>query len=174
MKVRNMTQSAMTGTIAPDFALPASTGKTISLAEYRGRLVVLFFYPKDMTPTCTQEACLFRDFLEPFQENGATVLGISPDPVRRHETFAAKHSLTYPLLSDEDLAVCKKYGVWKLKKRFGREYMGVERSTFLIDRQGRIAREWRDVRLKGHIEEVLEAVRQINKPKAAAGQTQPE
>lgn len=147
------------GEPAPDFTLPASTGKSISLGQFAGKKVVLFFYPQDNTPTCTTEACAFRDGIGRFRRHGAVVLGISPDPVKKHLQFAEKYGLPYPLLSDEDLTICRLYDVWKLKKLYGREYMGVVRSTFLIDREGRLAQEWRNVKVKGHVDAVLEAVK---------------
>lgn len=149
------------GELAPDFALPASTGKTIKLSQFVGKKVVLFFYPQDMTPTCTAEACEFRDSIGRFRRSGAVVLGISPDPVKEHHKFAEKYELPYPLLSDETLHVCQLYDVWKLKKLYGREYMGVQRSTFLIDRDGMLVKEWRNVRIKGHIDAVLAAVKAL-------------
>jgi peroxiredoxin Q/BCP len=149
------------GEPAPDFTLPASTGKSVSLGQFAGKKVVLFFYPQDNTPTCTTEACAFRDGIGRFRRHGAVVLGISPDPFKRHLQFAEKYGLPYPLLSDEDLTVCRLYDVWKLKKLYGREYMGVVRSTFLIDREGRLAQEWRNVKVKGHVEAVLEAVKEL-------------
>lgn len=149
------------GQPAPDFTLPASTGKRITLSGYLGKKVVLFFYPQDMTPTCTAEACDFRDGIGRFRRNGTVVLGISPDPLKQHAKFAETYELPYPLLSDEELQVCNLYDVWKLKKLYGREYMGVQRSTFLIDREGRLAGEWRNVRLKGHVEAVLAAAKEL-------------
>lgn len=144
---------------APDFTLPAVDGKRFKLSAHSGKLVVLFFYPKAMTPACTQEACDFRDGLSRFRRHGAVVAGISPDPVQRLEKFAETQELPYPLLSDENLEVSKLYGVWGLKKLYGREYMGIVRSTFLIGRDGKLMREWKVTRVKGHAEEVLEAVR---------------
>ncbi|TNJ56032.1 thioredoxin-dependent thiol peroxidase [Paenibacillus hemerocallicola] len=149
------------GNPAPDFALPASTGKKVKLSQFAGKKVVLFFYPQDLTPTCTAEACDFRDGIGRFRRNGAVVLGISPDPVKQHNKFAEQYELPYPLLSDEELQVCKLYDVWKLKKLYGREYMGVQRSTFLIDRDGRLVQEWRNVRIKGHVDAVLAAVKAL-------------
>ncbi|WP_420799788.1 thioredoxin-dependent thiol peroxidase [Paenibacillus mesophilus] len=149
------------GNPAPDFTLPASTGKKVKLSQFAGKKVVLFFYPQDMTPTCTAEACDFRDGIGRFRRNGAVVLGISPDPVKLHHKFAEQYELPYPLLSDEELHVCKLYDVWKLKKLYGREYMGVQRSTFLIDRDGLLAKEWRNIRIKGHVDAVLAAVKAL-------------
>ncbi len=146
------------GRKAPDFTLPTGDGGTFKLSEQKGKKVILYFYPQDQTPTCTQQACEFRDFHAKFAELGAIVVGVSPDPPKSHAKFAEKQSLPFPLLSDESLKVCKKYGVWQLKKLYGREYMGVERSTFLIDEKGKLVREWRKVRLKNHIESILEAL----------------
>lgn len=156
------------GQKAPDFALPASTGKTIRLSQFLGKKVVLFFYPQDLTPTCTAEACEFRDGIGKFRRNGAVVLGISPDPVQKHLKFIGEYELPYPLLADEELHVCGLYDVWKLKKLYGREYMGVQRSTFLIDREGVLAREWRNVRIKGHVDAVLAAVKALDEGKNEA------
>jgi len=144
------------GRPVPDFALPASDGTVMRLSDFRGKPVVLYFYPKDMTPTCTQESCDFRDFHPEFKKRGAVVLGISPDSVRSHGKFIARHELPFLLLADEDHRVCEMFGVWKLKKLYGREYMGVERSTFLIGADGRLAAEWRKVRVKNHVQQVLE------------------
>ncbi|WNC15897.1 thioredoxin-dependent thiol peroxidase [Brevibacillus brevis] len=144
-----------TGQAAPDFTLQASNDQTISLSSYRGKNVVLYFYPKDMTPGCTTEACDFRDYHPRFAELDTVVFGISPDEVKSHDKFAAKHELPFPLLADPDHQVAEAYGVWVLKKMYGREYMGIERSTFVIDKQGNIAKEWRKVKVKGHVQEVL-------------------
>jgi len=146
------------GAQAPDFTLPAGDGTTFTLSEQRGKKVVLFFYPKDQTPTCTQEACDYRDAFGEFTARGAVVAGISPDSPKSHVRFAEKQSLPYLLLSDEEKKVCEMYGVWVLKKMYGREYMGVERSTFLIGEDGTLLREWRKVRVKGHVAEVLDAL----------------
>lgn len=143
------------GDKAPDFVLAADDGRQVSLADFQGRKVVLYFYPKDMTPTCTEQACQFRDRREAFRRLGAEVVGISPDPPERHARFREKHGLSFLLLSDPDHAVAERYGVWQRKKTFGREYMGIVRSTFLLDEQGVIAAIWRDVRLKGHLDAVL-------------------
>lgn len=145
---------------APDFTLPASNGEHVALSQFRGKYVVLYFYPKDMTPGCTTEACEFRDHYEAFNELGAVVVGISPDSLERHNKFIEKHSLPFLLLSDEKQDVAKAYNVWKLKKNFGKEYMGIERSTFLIDPNGHIVKEWRKVKVNGHVEEVLDALKQ--------------
>ncbi|MDF2724273.1 MAG: thioredoxin-dependent thiol peroxidase [Paenibacillus sp.] len=149
------------GEKAPEFALPSTRGGIVKLSSLLGKKIVIFFYPQDMTPTCTAEACDFRDGIGKFRRHGAVVLGISPDPVQRHHQFAEKYELPYALLSDEQLEVCKLYDVWKLKKLYGREYMGVQRSTFLIDQEGRLAQQWRNVRIKGHVEAVLAAVKAL-------------
>ncbi|WP_168121621.1 thioredoxin-dependent thiol peroxidase [Paenibacillus sp. HB172176] len=149
------------GKKAPKFKLPASNGEPLSLMELRGQKVVLFFYPKDMTPTCTQEACDMRDAYEQFKDCNTVVLGISIDAIKAHLNFIEKKQLPYLLLSDENHKVCEQYGVWQLKKLYGREYMGIVRSTFLIDEKGNLAREWRKVKVKGHAQEVLEAAKAL-------------
>ncbi len=149
------------GDVAPDFSLPSDTGETVRLSDLRGRKVVLYFYPKDLTPGCSQEAQDFSALLGEFEATDTVVFGISRDPVARHARFREKLGLTVPLLSDEDGSVCNAYGVWKEKKNYGRTYWGIERSTFLIDREGRIARIWRRVRVKGHAAAVLEAARAL-------------
>jgi thioredoxin-dependent peroxiredoxin len=138
------------GDQAPDFRLPSDDDSTIGLSDFRGRKVVLFFYPKDDTPGCTTEACEFRDELPAFEEKGAAVLGISPDPVDSHRRFRDKHGLNFPLLADEGHRVADSYGVWKEKSMYGRKYWGVERTTFLIDAEGKVERVWRRVRPAGH------------------------
>lgn len=138
------------GGIVPDFILPASNGKQVSLSDFRGKKVVLYFYPKDMTPGCTTEACDFRDYFTRLADLGAVVLGISNDPIKSHEKFIDKYELPFLLLSDEDRQVCELFDVWKLKKLFGREYMGIVRSTFLIDEEGKLIQEWREVKVVGH------------------------
>lgn len=155
-----MTQLAI-GELAPDFTLPASTGKNISLSDFRGRKIVLYFYPKDNTPTCTTESCDFRDYNGKFARAKAKVIGISPDEVKSHLKFIDKYELPFPLLADTEHKVCEQYGVWQEKSMYGRKYMGVVRSTFLIDEEGKLVREWRSVKVKGHVEEVLEAVKEI-------------
>jgi len=150
------------GMKAPDFTLPASNGQTISLHELQGKHVVLYFYPKDATPGCTTEACDFRDFHPDFQKLDTIVLGVSPDDVKSHDKFTAKHELPFPLLADVDHEVAEQYGVWVLKKMYGREYMGIERSTFLIDKEGTIVRVWKKVKVAGHVQEVLQAVKELS------------
>ncbi|MBR8660068.1 MULTISPECIES: thioredoxin-dependent thiol peroxidase [Bacillales] len=149
------------GQAAPDFTLQANGNRTISLRDFRGQYVVLYFYPKDMTPGCTTEACDFRDYHPKFAELNTVVLGISPDDVKSHDKFVAKHELPFPLLADPDHQVAEAYGVWVLKKMYGREYMGIERSTFLIDPEGTIVKVWPKVKVKGHVEEVLQTIEQL-------------
>lgn len=147
--------------LAPDFTLPASNGSSISLHDYIGKKVVIYFYPQDNTPTCTQESCDFRDYNGKFAELGVEVIGISPDELNAHHKFIAKYELPFLLLSDSDHQVAEKYGVWALKKLYGREYMGIIRSTFLIDEEGYIVKEWSKVRIKNHVQLVLDAVVEV-------------
>ena len=148
------------GQMAPDFELPASNGEKVKLSDFRGKNVVLYFYPKDMTPGCTTEACDFRDHYESFAGLNAVILGVSPDPVDRHKKFIEKHDLPFLLLADEDHQVAEAYEVWKPKKMFGKEYMGIERSTFLIDGKGELVKAWRKVKVKGHVEEALRYIKE--------------
>jgi peroxiredoxin Q/BCP len=141
-----------TGDPAPDFTLPADDGATVRLSDLRGQRVVLYFYPKDDTSGCTKQACELRDDLPRFREANAVVLGVSPDPVASHVKFKRKYDLNFPLLADEDHAVAEAYGVWKEKSMYGRKYMGIERSTFVIDAEGRIDQAWRKVEPRGHSE----------------------
>ncbi len=150
---------------APDFALPATDGSTVRLSELRGKKVVLYFYPKDDTPGCTKEACSFRDNLGVLQDMGVVVLGVSPDSVDSHQKFAQKYGLTFPLLADEGAQVATLYGVWKEKKQYGRTYMGIERTTFLIDENGFVRRVFPKVKVEGHVEEVIEAIRSLEAQK---------
>ena len=147
--------------IAPDFTLPRDGGGQITLSEQRGNAVVLFFYPRDDTPGCTKESIGFSEQLQAFADAGAHVFGISRDSVAKHDKFVAKHGLTTPLLSDDGSSACEDYGVWVEKNMYGRKSMGIERSTFLIDAEGRIARIWRKVKVPGHVDEVLEAARAL-------------
>jgi thioredoxin-dependent peroxiredoxin len=144
--------------LAPDFRLDADDGSTVQLSTLRGRKVVLFFYPRANTPGCTIEACEFRDRLPDFDTRDAVVFGISTDPVKDLAKFRDDFGLTYRLLSDPDNSVAEAYGVWKEKMNFGQTYMGVERSTFVIDENGRIAKEFRKVDPEGHAEEVLAVI----------------
>lgn len=149
------------GALAPQFSLPRDGGGNVSLAELAGKIVVLYAYPKDDTSGCTTEALDFTALADDFAEAGAVIVGLSPDPVKAHDKFIAKHDLGIILASDEEKAVLEAYRVWKEKSMYGRTYMGVERSTFIIDRDGKIARVWRKVRVKGHAHTVLEAVRSL-------------
>jgi peroxiredoxin Q/BCP len=146
------------GKKVPDFKLPASNGETVSLSDYKGKKVVLYFYPKDLTPGCTTEACDFRDHFEDLNSINAVVLGVSPDPLAKHAKFIEKHQLPFLLLSDEDHHVAEEYDVWKLKKNFGKEYMGIERTTFLIDEDGKLENVWRKVKVKNHVNEVKQFI----------------
>ncbi|SDM54028.1 thioredoxin-dependent thiol peroxidase [Bacillus sp. OK048] len=148
------------GKQAPDFTLQAHNGETIKLSSLKGTTIVLYFYPKDMTPGCTTEACDFRDQVVQFTEVDAVILGISPDPVDRHQKFAEKYGLPFLLLADPEHQVAEEYGVWKLKKNFGKEYMGIERSTFIIDKTGTLVKEWRKVKVKGHVEDALTYIKE--------------
>ena len=149
------------GDMAPDFSLPRDGGGSVSLAEMRGSPVVLYFYPKDDTSGCTTEALAFSALADEFAKAGAKVIGLSPDPVKSHDKFVAKHGLSVILASDEDKTALSAYGVWKEKSMYGRTYMGVERSTFLIDRDGRVAAVWRKVKVAEHAEAVLKAARAL-------------
>lgn len=149
------------GQQVPDFRLPASEGGEVALSDFKGKKVVIFFYPKDMTPGCTTEACDFRDAYSAFKDENAVVLGISPDSLQSHDKFIAKHDLPFVLLSDENHEVAEMFGVWKKKNMFGKEFFGIERSTFVIDETGKLEREWRKVKVKGHVDEVLQAVKSL-------------
>jgi peroxiredoxin Q/BCP len=144
---------------APEFSLKDDTGKTVSLSDFRGRPVILYFYPKDDTPGCTTEACAFRDDYSAYQEAGALILGVSPDSVKSHVKFKEKFGLPFPLLADEDHKVCELYGAWGPKKFMGREYDGVLRTTFIIDAEGNIARVFENVKPAGHSAEILAALK---------------
>jgi peroxiredoxin Q/BCP len=146
------------GDKAPDFELPADGGDVLSLKALKGKMVVLYFYPKDDTPGCTMEAQAFRDRIKDFKKMGAVVVGVSKDSVKRHDNFKAKHKLPFALVSDTEGALCGAYGVWVKKKLYGRAYMGIERATFLIDGKGVIREAWRNVKVKGHVDAVLDAV----------------
>lgn len=145
------------GDIAPDFEVPRDGGGRVRLSDFRGKPVVVYFYPKDDTEGCTKEAIAFSENVEDFRALGVEILGISPDGARSHDKFRDKHGLTIILGADEEKNVINTYGVWGEKKMYGRTFMGVERSTFLIDRNGRIARIWRGVKVRGHVDEVLAA-----------------
>tara|TARA_R110000787_G_scaffold194164_1_gene305779 strand:- start:711 stop:1172 length:462 start_codon:yes stop_codon:yes gene_type:complete len=146
---------------APDFTLPMTGGGDVTLSALEGAPVVLFFYPRDDTPGCTKEAIGFSADLDAFEAAGTKVFGISRDPMAKHDKFTAKHDLTVPLLSDEDGSVTEDYGVWVEKNMYGKKSMGIERATYLIGADGTIARIWRKVKVPGHVEEVLDAVRAL-------------
>lgn len=146
------------GQQAPDFTLENQDGVKRSLQDFKGKNIVLYFYPKDMTPGCTTEACDFRDHNEKFVDADTVVIGISPDPIEKHQKFIEKHGLPFELLADVDHEAAKAFGVWKLKKMFGKEFYGNERSTFVIDKKGVIQQIYRKVKVKGHAEEALEYV----------------
>ena len=141
---------------AIDFTLPANNGENVKLSDFLGKRVVLYFYPKDNTPGCTQEACNFRDNFERLTAKNVVVLGVSKDSIKKHEGFVAKQKLRFLLLSDENSDVCEKYGVWNEKINFGKKYFGIIRSTFLIDEKGEIIKEWRKVKVEGHVDEIIE------------------
>ncbi|MBD8554687.1 peroxiredoxin [Rhizobium sp. CFBP 8762] len=149
------------GSQAPDFSLPRDGGGTLSLSSFIGKPVVLFFYPKDDTSGCTAEAVAFSALADDFAAAGAVVIGMSPDPVKSHDKFVAKHALSIPLAADENKSALEAYGVWKEKSMYGRKYMGVERTTVLIDAEGKISRIWDKVKVPGHANEVLEAVKAL-------------
>ena len=149
------------GQPAPDFTLPRDGGDDVTLSALRPKAVVLYFYPRDDTSGCTKEALAFTELLAEFEAAGALVFGISKDTVAKHEKFVAKHALGVPLLSDADGDVCERYGTWVEKSMYGKTYMGIERSTFLIDGTGTVAQVWRKVKVPGHAEAVLEAVKAL-------------
>lgn len=145
----------------PAFSLPATGGNTFRLADAAGRKLVIYFYPRDNTPGCTQEGVAFRDLYPAFRKAGTAIVGVSPDTIASHEKFRTKLALPFELLADEDHAVCDLFGVFKEKSMYGRKFMGVERSTFLLDAGGVLRQEWRKVRVAGHAEEVLAAAARI-------------
>ena len=149
------------GEPAPAFSLPTQTGKTVSLSDYHGKIVVLYFYPADDTPGCTTESCNFRDMSADFADAGAVILGISPDDATSHAAFASKFALPFPLLADVGHAVAEDYGVWKEKNNYGRVYMGIERTTFVIGKDGNVAKVFGRVRVDGHGDAVLNAVKTL-------------
>ncbi|KQS98233.1 MULTISPECIES: peroxiredoxin [unclassified Rhizobium] len=149
------------GAIAPDFTLPRDGGGTVSLSELRGKAVVLFFYPKDDTSSCTTESIAFTGLKDEFASVGTVIIGLSPDSVKKHDKFARKYDLSVILAADEEKSVVNAYGVWVEKSLYGRKYMGVERTTLLIDRDGVIRRIWEKVKVSGHAEEVLAAAKDL-------------
>ena len=146
------------GDKAPDFKLPADDGKIYSLKDFKGKKLILYFYPKDMTSGCTKEACDFRDNINTISRKKAVIAGVSPDSVESHRKFKDKFSLPFLLLSDESIKILQDYGVWKEKSMYGKKYMGVVRSTFIIDEKGRIAKIYENVKVPGHVEDVISSL----------------
>lgn len=153
-----MSEWIQEGETAPDFSLPADDGREVKLSDLRGKPVVLYFYPKDDTPGCTKEACAFRDRSADLKARGAVVLGVSPDDVQSHGKFRDKYSLNFPLLADTGHQVAESYGAWRERSMYGRTYMGIQRSTFLIDAGGEVRKAWQKVDVDGHDQEVLDAL----------------
>ncbi len=153
-----MSEAIEVGGKAPGFDLPADGGGTLSLGDLGDKSVVLYFYPKDDTAGCTKQAIGFSDRIKAFRDHGAEVIGVSKDPVKNHDKFIKKHNLSVRLISDAEGSLCENYGVWVEKSMYGRNYMGIERSTFLIDANGTVQNVWRKVRVPGHVEDVLAAV----------------
>jgi peroxiredoxin Q/BCP len=151
------------GDLAPDFKAVGSHAQEVSLSDFRGKYVVLYFYPKDLTPACTTQACDFRDRYEEFSDLDTVIIGVSTDPVKRHEKFIEKYNLPFILLPDEDHAISELYGVWKQKSMYGKTYMGIERSSFVIDKDGRLIQEWRKIKVAGHISNVLTYIQEHSK-----------
>jgi peroxiredoxin Q/BCP len=154
-------KSTFLGKVAPEFVLPTATGELISLKELRGKRVVLYFYPKDDTPGCAAQAQSFRDSRLSFSRKTTVIIGISKDSIGRHSKFKKKYKLNFTLASDAESNVCETYGVWKEKNMYGHSYMGIERSTFLIDEKGIVRTEWRKVRVPGHIDEVIQVLKSL-------------
>jgi len=154
--------SAEEGQKAPDFTGATDGGGKLKLSDLRGKPVVLYFYPKDDTPGCTTEACGFRDSAAAFKKLKAQVIGVSKDSVARHDKFKAKYGLTFPLVSDEDGKICERYGTWIEKSLYGRKYMGIDRATFLIDKDGVVRKTWRKVKVPGHVAEVQDALKALD------------
>jgi peroxiredoxin Q/BCP len=146
------------GDAAPDFTAHTDSGEEVSLKDLRGKKVVLYFYPKDNTSGCTKEACDFRDNMARVKRKGVLLFGVSPDSEKSHQNFKTKYDLNFPLLVDSSKEIAEAYGVWKEKSMYGRKYMGIERSTFVIDEKGKIANLWRKVKVSGHVEEVINAL----------------
>lgn len=151
------------GDKAPAFTLTSDSGEKVQLTALKGQPVVLYFYPKDDTPGCTREACAFRDQAKPLAKLGAVVLGVSPDDVASHEKFRDKYKLNFPLLADPDHKIAEKYGAWREKNMYGKKSMGVQRSTFLIDAAGKVAKVWKRVKVDGHDQQVLDALGELPK-----------
>ena len=153
--------SVVEGDMAPDFTMPATDGRTVSLSGMKGKPFILYFYPKADTPGCTKEACAFQEASPNLEEIGLDVIGVSPDKIKPIEKFATKYSLTFPLASDEDHAVAERFGSWVEKSMYGRKYMGIDRSTFLIDASGKIMKIWRKVSVSVHADAVMTAARSL-------------
>lgn len=151
---------------APEFTLPDDQGNKVSLADYQGRHVVLYFYPKDDTPGCTKEACAFSDGLSQFNDMDVAILGVSKDSVEKHRKFKAKYDLKFPLLSDADDTVCEDYGVWNEKSMYGKTFMGIDRTTFLIGPDGFVRHVWTKVKVDGHADEIAETIQNFKKKAA--------
>ena len=151
------------GNKAPDFNMPATSTDNVKLSDFKGQKVVLYFYPKDDTPGCTTQACGIRDNLPEFEKLDAVVIGVSKDPIARHEKFIKKYDLNFILASDADSDVCERYGVWVEKSMYGKKYFGIQRATFLIDETGKIAHVWPKVKPDSHADEVLEAIQKAQK-----------
>lgn len=149
------------GDLAPDFTLPDDAGNAVSLSGLKGQKIILYFYPKDDTPGCTTQACDFTTLFPDFKDTGAVILGVSKDSVVKHQKFKEKYNLTFPLLSDEKTQICEAYGVFKEKSMYGKTYMGIERTTFLIDETGHIAHIWPKVSVTNHVKDVLEKLKSL-------------
>ncbi len=153
-----MSEYIAIGEKAPAFTLPNKDGKDISLSDFLGKKVVLYFYPKDSTPGCTTEACDFRDHMKDFSDKNVVILGVSKDSAKSHTNFTAKYQLPFELLSDSDGQVCEAYGIWQLKKNYGKEYMGIVRTTYVVDEEGIVEKVYKVSKVKGHVEKVLEEI----------------
>lgn len=150
------------GDTAPDFSLPTDSDGQVTLSELKGQKIILYFYPKDDTPGCTKESCDFNDNLSAFNKMETTIIGMSKCSVKKHDKFKAKYGLNFMLASDEDNDTCERYGTWVEKSMYGKKYMGIERATFLIDEQGKIAHIWRKVKVKNHVDEVMETINSLD------------
>lgn len=149
------------GDKVPDIRLPSSSGKDVSLTDYKGKKIVLYFYPKDDTPGCTTEACEFRDAIKSYEGLNTVIIGVSKDSLKSHDKFMAKYNLPFELLSDEDLKLMELFGVWKEKTMYGKTFLGVNRSTFLIDEKGVIVKAWRNVKVSSHVADVLDEIKKM-------------
>ncbi len=157
-----MSNSLKIGAAVPDFEAPATSGLDFKLSDYKGKSnLVIYFYPKDSTPGCTTEGQNFRDLYDEFKSHDTEIFGVSKDSMKRHENFKAKQEFPFELISDESGEICELFGVWQLKKNYGKEYLGIVRSTFLIDKDGVLRQKWEKVRVKGHVDEVLAAVKEL-------------